>query len=542
MDNTIYSKMSAYCSTAERCRADVEEKLRKADVVGDAASEIIARLEEEGYINEARYACAFASDRFSFSHWGKMKIKYALRSKQIGESCITKALEAIDPDEYERVKSEVMQTKIKSAKCDMNNIKDRAKVLRFMASRGFMIALLMAFNICLVKAAGYIEGVAPQYAGERLTLCYEMDGITHATTLLDSCTVDSIGRFRFETDIDMTRRCEIDLGYYKGYIYVEPYKTYKVNLPPRRRPTEQELLNPYFKQMELLLSLINPPADDLNLRITAFDDSFDVAFNRIIKSEITPERIETEYFALEEKFGDNSQFFTTYRYCCYAILINLYEPTQPNTAIDAFFIDEPVAYNNPAYWEAFSVLFDHYKNVEALAVNKPLQELVILHHTLTGEMSESWIGRIETAENKAIAARIEETLDTAAKGSYIGTTTITNIDGKTIDLKDFDTPQIYIIFAKSMLSKSVSDLEYAMARNEKWKGKCTVLVVFMDNDATNVYKITQKFKSRDNILFGTENRDFVKEFGIKHAPAYFRINSDGKILESPAASPENFEL
>ena len=39
-----------------------------------------------------------------------------------------------------------------------------------------------------------------------------------------------------------------------------------------------------------------------------------------------------------------------------------------------------------------------------------------------------------------------------------------------------------------------------------------------------------------------KNRYFVKEFGIKHAPAYFRINSDGKILESPAASPENFEL
>ncbi|MBQ5523926.1 MAG: hypothetical protein IIT93_00215, partial [Paludibacteraceae bacterium] len=243
---------------------------------------------------------------------------------------------------------------------------------------------------------------------------------------------------------------------------------------------------------------------------------------------------------MEYMFGDKSPFFTTYRYCNYAILVNLYEPTQPDTAIDAFFINEPVAYNNPAYWEAFTVLFEQYKNVTKLDVNKPMEELVIAHHVLAGSMPATALSNVNTPENKPIAERVQKMIDTGASGSYTFTTSVTNIDGKTLDLKDFESPQIFLIFANSMLSRSLSDLDFAQQRNVKWKGKCAVLVVFLDTDAENVYRITQKYKSRDFILFSTENSEFVKAFGVKSAPAYFRIDTDGKILESPAATPENF--
>ena len=323
---------------------------------------------------------------------------------------------------------------------------------------------------------------------------------------------------------------------------MEPYKIYNVNLPPYRELTKQELSNPYFSPKEVLLSLINPAPDDLNIKITAFDDSFDVALNRLIRSEITPERIENEFFELEYKFGDKSPFFTTYRYCSYAILVNLYGPTQPDTAIDAFFINEPVAYNNPAYWEAFSVLFEQYKDVTKLASNKPLEELVIIHHVLAGAIPEEALNNIQTPENKPIAERIRKLKSIGAVGTYTLTTSVKNIDGKTLDLKDFESPQIFIIFANSMLGKSQSDLDFAVQRTEKWRGKCAVLVVFLDSDAENIYRLTQKLKSRDNILFSTENSEFIKAFGVKNAPAYFRIDADGKILESPTASPENFNI
>lgn len=541
MNNTeLYNKMSSYCSSAERCRADVEEKLRRAEASEEEKEAILERLVAEGFIDERRYAKAFAADKFRFSKWGKRKIEYALRAKRVPEGNIGEAIENIDPDEYERTRQELMKAKAKTLKGDPNDMTNRAKILRFMAGRGFIALLMVLLNVGLVKADGYITGTAPDYAGRKLALTYEADGITHARVTVDSCMVDSAGRFRLETRLETTHKCLIDLGYYRGVLFVEPYKIYNVNLPPYREPSKQELTNPYFAPKEVLLSLINPAPDDLNIKITAFDDTFDVVFNRLIRKEITPEKIEDEIFEMEYKFGDKSPFFTTYRYCNYAILVNLYEPTQPDTAIDAFFINEPVAYNNPAYWEAFTVLFEQYKNVTKLDVNKPLEELVIAHHVLAGSMPATALSNVNTPENKPIAERVQKMIDTGASGSYTFTTSVTNIDGKTLDLKDFESPQIFLIFANSMLSRSLSDLDFAQQRNVKWKGKCAVLVVFLDTDAENVYRITQKYKSRDFILFSTENSEFVKAFGVKSAPAYFRIDTDGKILESPTATPENF--
>lgn len=538
----MYSKLASYCSAAERCKADVAEKMRRMEIGAEEQETILEKLEQEGFIDEQRYAKAFAADKFRFSKWGKRKIEYALRAKRVPEGYIGEAVDAIDPDDYERTRQELMEAKAKTLKGNRNDMANRAKILRFMAGRGFMVLMLAMFNVWFVKADGYLTGREPDYAGRKLVLTYETDGITHTRATVDSCTVDSAGNFRLETRIETTHKCLIDLGYYRGVLYVEPYKIYNVNLPPYREPSKQELSNPYFAPKEVLLSLINPAPDDLNIKITAFDDSFDVALNRLIRSEITPEKIENEFFELEYKFGDKSPFFTTYRYCSYAILVNLYEPTQPYTAIDAFFINEPVAYNNPAYWEAFSVLFEQYKDVTRLDANKPLEELVIMHHVLAGTMPLSALKAVQTPENKPIAEQVQKLKETGASGSYTYTTTVTSVDGKTLELKDFESPQIFIIFANSMLGKSLSDLDFAAQRAEKWRGKCAILVVFLDTDAENVYRLTRGLKSRDNILFSTENSEFIKAFGVKNAPAYFRIDTNGKILESPAASPENFNI
>lgn len=538
----LYGKMSAYCSTAERCKADVEDKLRKTDASDNDIEDILKRLETDGFIDERRYANAFAADKFRFNKWGRRKIEYALRTKKVPGTYIAEAINAIDPEEYERTKQELIESKVKTLKGDKNDTANKARIIRYIASRGFMVLLFTIIGIGISRADGYITGVAEDYAGRNLYLTYEADGITHERITIDSCIVDSTGVFRLETRIETTRKCMIDLGYYIGVIYVEPYKTYNVSLPPLHEPSDQDLINPYFSPKELLLSLINPASDDLNLKITAFDDSFDVAFNRLLHTEITPDKIEHEYFELEYKFGDKSPFFTIYRYCNYAILVNLYEPTQPFTSIDAFFINEPVAYNNPAYWEAFSVLFSQYKDITNLAANKPLQELVIMHHVLAGTIPEEALNNIQTPENKPIAERIRKLKSIGAVGTYTLTTSVKNIDGKTLDLKDFESPQIYIIFAYSMLDKSLSDLDFAVQRNEKWRGKCAVIIIFLDSDAEKTHKLTQGYKSRDFILFSAENSEFIKAFGVNKAPAYFRIDTNGKILESPAASPENFNI
>ena len=89
-------KLKHYCAYQERCHSEVKEKLYSLGVWKKDQDQMIATMIEEGYLNEERFAIAFASGRFKIKHWGRVKIKYELKQKQVSEYCIKKALKQIE--------------------------------------------------------------------------------------------------------------------------------------------------------------------------------------------------------------------------------------------------------------------------------------------------------------------------------------------------------------------------------------------------------------------------------------------------------------
>ena len=127
----LYNKAAAYCSTAERCRQDVKDKLAAWDPENtDGNGEIVHRLEAEGFLNEDRYARAFANDKLRFQGWGRLKIRAALKQKNVPESSISSALSGLEEATYEAVLDK-LRTKAAKTKGD------EMKVMRFLLSRGF---------------------------------------------------------------------------------------------------------------------------------------------------------------------------------------------------------------------------------------------------------------------------------------------------------------------------------------------------------------------------------------------------------------------
>lgn len=93
-------KLKQYCAYQERCHLEVREKLyafglRKTDV-----ETCISQLIEENYLNEERFAIQYAGGKFRVRQWGRMKIKFALKQKQVSDYCIKKALAAITEEDY----------------------------------------------------------------------------------------------------------------------------------------------------------------------------------------------------------------------------------------------------------------------------------------------------------------------------------------------------------------------------------------------------------------------------------------------------------
>jgi regulatory protein len=129
------SRLQYLCSRREYCSSDI---FRKAVTIleGDreSAEKITASLISGKYIDDFRYAEAFARDKSSLSGWGEAKIRYALLSKAISKEAIDAAVGSLDPDKCYSKMENVIRAKYKSIRNDKNC---KLKLLRFAVGRGY---------------------------------------------------------------------------------------------------------------------------------------------------------------------------------------------------------------------------------------------------------------------------------------------------------------------------------------------------------------------------------------------------------------------
>ena len=89
-----------YCTYQDRCHKEVREKLRSMRMIPMAIDQIMVHLIEEGYLDETRFACAFARGKFNQKSWGRLRIERELKQREISSYNIGKALNSIDEEEY----------------------------------------------------------------------------------------------------------------------------------------------------------------------------------------------------------------------------------------------------------------------------------------------------------------------------------------------------------------------------------------------------------------------------------------------------------
>ena len=131
----VLDRLRGLCSRREYCVADVLKKAADG-LEGDraAAQEVVDVLVNEKYVDDFRYASAFARDKSAIQGWGEVKIRYMLAAKGVPRDVIDKALEEIDQDKADSRQEKLLQNKLKSLKDDPQC---RLKLLRFALGRGY---------------------------------------------------------------------------------------------------------------------------------------------------------------------------------------------------------------------------------------------------------------------------------------------------------------------------------------------------------------------------------------------------------------------
>jgi regulatory protein len=137
-------KARHYCGYQERSHADVKEKLYSFGLRRQEVDETLARLIEDNYLNEERFACQFAGGHFRLKRWGRVKITYELKQKRVSEYCIRKALKEIDEDDYEKTLDKLAADKWQTLASEPNLFIKMRKTQDFLLQKGYESALIKA--------------------------------------------------------------------------------------------------------------------------------------------------------------------------------------------------------------------------------------------------------------------------------------------------------------------------------------------------------------------------------------------------------------
>lgn len=135
-------KIKIYCAYQERCHSEVETKLYLYGLTTTEVGECICTLIEENYLNEERYAIAYAGGKCRINHWGKQKISYTLKQKKVSDYCIKKALLQITDDDYEKAYAKNELVALASAKGEKNSYTKKRKISDYLRSRGYETYLI----------------------------------------------------------------------------------------------------------------------------------------------------------------------------------------------------------------------------------------------------------------------------------------------------------------------------------------------------------------------------------------------------------------
>ena len=128
--------IAAQCSKKEYCSFDVIVKLQRWELTGTDIAEVMAFFVKNHFVDDERYARAYAMDKFRFNRWGKQKIERMLRQKQRAEHIVAGALNGLPDEAYDEACISLLKQKARSLKED-DPRKRKAKLFRYALGRGF---------------------------------------------------------------------------------------------------------------------------------------------------------------------------------------------------------------------------------------------------------------------------------------------------------------------------------------------------------------------------------------------------------------------
>ncbi len=129
-------RMERYCAYQERCHQEVRQKLITMRMIPEAIDLIMVHLLEHNFLNEERFARTYVSGKLKIKNWGRRRLTYELKKKDISETNINLVLAEIEDIDYLDIFNDLAKKKTDSIK-ETDTFKKRKKLIDYLFYKGW---------------------------------------------------------------------------------------------------------------------------------------------------------------------------------------------------------------------------------------------------------------------------------------------------------------------------------------------------------------------------------------------------------------------
>jgi len=129
-------KIQNYCAYQERCHKEVIDKLKSMHMIPEVIDVLVVELIQDNFLNELRFAKAFARGKFNIKKWGRNRITRELKYREISDYSIKKALNEISDQDYLETFHELAEKRNAQIK-EKHPAKRKKKLADYLLYRGW---------------------------------------------------------------------------------------------------------------------------------------------------------------------------------------------------------------------------------------------------------------------------------------------------------------------------------------------------------------------------------------------------------------------
>ncbi|MBN2485828.1 MAG: redoxin domain-containing protein [Bacteroidales bacterium] len=453
--------------------------------------------------------------------------------------------------------------------------------------KGITTTFLFLFSVSIAVHASVLKCCDTAYRGQSFELFIQSDPITGNDSVVAHVFFDDNGCFNTEVNLSETYMVYAYAGVYRIYFFVEPGKEYQVVMPPYRPKTEADLINPFFKPVEVHLATQVFNETELNMQLRMFNDAFLPYFNKHVDKIFTDNDFETldkDIAQIDKPFSKSkNSFFNDYRNYKYGLL-RMYAYQHKSKAIsDQYFKNMPFLYNNPAYIELFNKVYDGYftyfsradeqKSLslallsertseavcKALRADEVLQPAELLNMVMLKGLHDEFYN--DTYARNSLLEVLSDFIKTSSDPIQVGIARkiylkVTRLlagyqppgfilfdkDSNMVSPDNFKGKYLYLNFCACFSYSCLNEFVMLQRLYEKHNQYLEIVTVIVDEDVEAMKDFVKRSGYSWVFLHFDRQPQVLRDYDIRALPTYFLIGPDGKLVMSPAASPaEEFE-